>query len=72
MNNSHQQSSKENMKTSVKTQETHLESKKRWDVAEIPAKGKFEEEENGDGEKKREEEEMCRNLSLLHSFNWFK
>ena len=72
MNNSHQQSSKENMKTSVKTQETHLKSKKRWDVAEIPAKGKFEEEENGDGEKKREEEEMCRNLSLLHSSNWFK
>ena len=67
MNNSHQQSPKENMKTSIKTQETNLESKKRWDVAEIPAKGKFEEEENGDGEKKREEEEMCRNLSLLLS-----
>ena len=71
MNNSHQQSSKESMKTSVKIQETHLESKKRWDVAEIPAKEKFEEEENGDGEKKREEEEMCRNLSLLLSSHWF-
>ena len=72
MNNSYQQSSKESMKTSVKIQETHLKSKKRWDVAEIPAKGKFEEKENGDGEKKREEEEMCRNLSLLHFSNWFK
>ena len=61
---------KQKWKTSVKLKKTHLESKKRWDVVEIPTKGKFEEEEeNGDGEKKREEEEMCRNLSPLHSSN---
>ena len=36
------------------------------------SKGTFEKEENGDGEKKSEEEEMCRNLSPLHSSNWFK
>ena len=70
MNNPHQQPSNESMKTSVKIQETHLESKKRWDVAEIPAKGKFEEEENGGWEKKWEEEEMCRNLSLLLPSHW--
>ena len=41
MNNSHQQSSKESMKTSVKIQETHLECKKKLGAAEIPAKGKL-------------------------------
>ena len=55
-NNSHQQSSKEHMKTSVKTQETHLESKKIWGLQKISAKPNFGEDENGDEEKKREEE----------------
>ena len=39
-NNSHQQSSKEHMKTSVKTQETHLESKKNEELQ------KFQQREN--------------------------
>ena len=41
MNNSHQQSSKESMKTNVKIQETHLKSKKKLGAAKIPAKGKL-------------------------------
>ena len=46
MNNSHQQPSKENMKTSVKTQETHLKSKKNGKVQQISAKQKLEEDED--------------------------
>ena len=72
MDNPHQQPSKENMKTSVKYKKAHHKIKKKLGAAEIPAKGKFEEEENWNGEKKQEEEEMCRNLSPLHSSNWFK
>ena len=45
MNNSHQQSSKENMKTSVKIQETHLTTKKNGSVPKISAKQEVEEDE---------------------------
>ena len=40
MKNSHQQSPKETMKTSVKIQETHLESKKKLGAAEISSQTK--------------------------------
>ena len=44
-NNPHQQSSKENMKSSVKTQETHLKSKRNGSVQKISAKQELEEDE---------------------------
>ena len=71
MNNPHQQPSKESMKTSVKIEETHLESKKNEALQKFSAKRRLVEDENGDEEKKREEEEMCINLSLLLSSHWF-
>ena len=60
MNNPYQQPSKESRKTSVKIQETHLESKKKLGAAEIPAKEKL--GEDGDKEEKnnRERKEDCR------------
>ena len=45
MNNSHQQLSNENMKTSVKTQRTHLKSKRNERVHQLSAKQKLEEDE---------------------------
>ena len=53
-NNPHQQPSKESMKTSVKIQETNLESKKKLGAAEISAKGKL--GEDGDKEEKNNRE----------------
>ena len=46
MNNSHQQSSKESMKTSVKIQETHLTTKKNGSVQKISEKQEVEEDED--------------------------
>ena len=62
MNNSHQQSSKESMKTSVKIQETHLENKKNEELQKFSASWKLDEDEGKEEEKNREGERSLQNL----------
>ena len=62
MNNSHQQSSKENMKTSVLIQETHLTTKNNGSVQKISAKQEVEEDEQQEERKNRERERSLQNL----------
>ena len=55
-----------------KTQENTPQYQKELKAAEFPAKPNIGEYENGDEEKKREEEKKYRNLSLLLSSHWLK
>ena len=64
MNNSHQQSSKESMKTSVKIQETHLTTKKNGVLQKFPAKRRLGEDGDKEEEKNREGE---RSLQIFFS-----
>ena len=68
MNNPHQQPSKESMKTSVKIQETHLTTKKNGVLQKFLAKRRLGEDENGDEEKKWEEEEKVIETYLFFTF----
>ena len=69
-NNPHQQPSKENMKSSVKIQETHLSSKRNGSVQKISARRKLDEDEGYEEEKNREGRRNFRSLSLLLSSYW--
>ena len=60
-NNPHQQPSKESMKTNVKIQETHLESKKNEKLQKFSASWKLDEDED---EGKKEENNRERERSL--------
>ena len=66
MNKFHQQSSHKTWRTSVKTQETNLESKKKLGAVEIPAKGKL--GEDGDKEEKNNREGRRRLQKFSFSF----
>ena len=72
MNESHQQSSHKTWRTSVKTQKTNLKSKKNGRAVEFSARNNFGEDENGEGEEKREGEkknaEIWSHFSLLEGY----
>ena len=69
MNESHQQSSHKTWRTSVKTQETNLESKKNCKALEFSAKKNLEEDEDGEEmsgrEWEKENAKICLNFPLL-------
>ena len=70
MNNPHQQPSKESMKTSVKIQETHLESKKNEELQKFSASCKLDEDEEKEEEKNREGERSLQNFFSLLTSHW--
>ena len=67
MNNPHQQPSKESMKTSVKIQETHLESKKNEELQKFSAKRRLGEDEGKEEENHRERERSLQIFLLFSS-----
>ena len=68
MNESHQESSYKTWRTSLKTQETNLKSKKRWGVAKFSARTNLGEDGDKEGEKNQEWEKKCRNFGLSFPF----